>query len=63
MTYMTVTDAWREYHKAGFVLIKVTSGLTPGFKDYDGGSPLIRVDHHGNVICTPNLLRGRLCSG
>ena len=51
------------YYEAGFCLIEVTSGLTLGFPSYDTGSLLTRVNHHGNLCWTANLLRRSVCSG
>ncbi len=45
------------YYEAGFGVSEVTSGLTLGFQDYDGGSLLTGVHRHGNFCCDPNLLR------
>lgn len=37
------------YYEAGFRLSEVTSQLTLGFRYYDGGSLLARVNHQGNL--------------
>lgn len=49
-------------YEAGFWLIQVTLRLTLGFLYYKASSRLIRVNRHGNLCCSPNLLLSRLSS-
>ena len=37
------------YYEARFGFSEVTSGSTPGFLYYEGGSLVIGVDRHGNI--------------
>ena len=37
------------YYEARFGVSEVTSGSTPGFLYYEGGSLVIGVDRHGNI--------------
>lgn len=47
VTYLLLTSGL--YYKAGFAVSEVTSGLALGFRSYDTGSLLTRVDLHGNL--------------
>ena len=50
------------YYEAGFSLSELTSGKTLGFRSYDAGSLLTRLDLHGNLCWTASLVRSRLGS-
>lgn len=46
---------WGLQYKAGFVIIKITWGLTLAFQSYEAGLLLNGGHCHGNTHCTANL--------
>ena len=47
--HLTQHLTWGLYYEARFGVSEVTSGSTPGFLYYEGGSLVIGVDRHGNI--------------